>query len=706
MMEKTLLERFDIPIPRSFDDVNLIGIDNGDGEISACLASWTMKQERFTLQDLKLDPADVKTKLPNAYWISPNEQRFVLDASESELTRGDNGLRYYNFKRCPGTPESKERFVKDDREEDARSYEEVMSLGFGVAVRALYEKNPLVIDRNKPSIILVGRPSSVGWAQHEAEYAKLLEEGLKGKLRDITQCPVRVAVQSESWAALARETDPHWGGIKRGEVVLILDNGSSTFDVTAIQLDGLTKGGAGEDSFQFGGNQLDNNLLQLLRQEAERQYPGVEFQSKHGHKLGLRIKKEEYYGEYGDARQVSVYSVTLSGVRNDKGKAQKLLFHIDEDMMARALNEMPVSVFHYERSIGPMILKRRIDCASWLSACRTVYESFYRKLSPLFTKPGDAVHPKIPDRVILSGGVSVMPEARALVTEVFGVEPVITNLPNYSVSQGLAYVLGCEAQKAIYLQKLLKWLKETALPDAKSLRSSIIGAGADEDWDAMRKAMENWADAPRDCAISGWTEYYRKEFNPNLDLPVQEGARRWYQNNRLERVISEKLQAQFKRMFPEYADAFQYTLPPLPFDSLNGVQVTIQSDWDYFFGAMTADEDERVILSENSRNRTRSRDWRQNAFRHFLSLENSVRSGGVQSVHYSRKGFLGGAVDAVFGKRHTDISYPGLASMYGEKISVKAAEGIRNEIYALLAGQMKEYVELITPYFNMTSRKE
>lgn len=700
-----MLERFNIPIPRSFDEVNLIGLDYGDGEISAGFAVWDGNKGHFTLQDLKLDPAAVKAKLPNAYFISPNERRFVLDASEAELTKGDNGLRYYNFKRCPGTPESQERFLKDNGEEDTRSYEEVMSECFGIAVRELYKINPLVINRDKPTIILVGRPSSVGWAQHEAEYAELLEKGLQEALGDITQQSVRVAVQSESWAALARETDPRWGGIKRGEVVIILDNGSSTFDVTAIQLNGLAQGGAGEDSFQFGGNQLDNNLLELLRRELEKRYPGVEFASIHGHKLGLRISKEEHYGEYGDASQVVVYSATLSGVKNKKGKPQKLELRIDEDTMEQALNDMPVTVFHYEKAIGSMIKKRRIACDSWLSACRTVYESFYKKLSPLFTKAGDSAHPTIPDRVILSGGVSVMPELQELVKEVFGVNPVITNLPNYSVSQGLAYTLGCEVQKAIYLQQLLDWLK-SALPGAESLRSSIIGAGVDEDWDAMRKATENWANATQDCSIADWSAYHDKVFNSNLALPVQEGARRWYRDNNVESVVSEKLQAQFKQMFPEYADAFQYTLPSLHFESLNGVVVTINWNWTYFFGALTAEADKHAILSDSSLHRTRSRSWRQTALQKFLSLKESIRTGGTQSIYYSRTGFLGGVADALFGRPHTDASYPGLASMYSEKISTNVAAGIREEIYALLAEQMKEYVELITPYFNMTSRKE
>lgn len=67
----------------------------------------------------------------NAYYISSSVKRFVYDIKETDFTEG---MRYYNFKRCPGTAEAKAKYILDNGKTDDLTYEEVMAEGFNIAV--------------------------------------------------------------------------------------------------------------------------------------------------------------------------------------------------------------------------------------------------------------------------------------------------------------------------------------------------------------------------------------------------------------------------------------------------------------------------------------------------------------------------------------------------------------------------------------------
>ena len=193
------------------------------------------------------------------------------------------------------------------------------------------------------------------------------------------------------------------------------------------------------------------------------------------------------------------------------------------------MNKMPVSAFHFAEPAGSMLKKQRIDCSSWLDGCRKIYQAFYDEMEQFFVLPGDSAHPKVPHRIILSGGVSVMPEVKELVTEIFGVEPIMADHPNFSVSEGLAYVLISEVRKGQYLRELLSEIPGK-LPNANSLKEAIISAGVEEDWDTIKVSLQKWSGEPSPLSIEDWiTHFYRREFNTNLALPVQRGVEQWFQ---------------------------------------------------------------------------------------------------------------------------------------------------------------------------------
>ncbi len=705
-MKKTklipLLEQFHIPLPDKIDSYNLIGLDYGDGEISVMIVQWDMIKGGYSIKVLPLNEAATLWKNPNAYYISPTYRTLVVDVRESELTRNDGGVRYYNFKKCPGTEEAKNKFRLDDGQTRELTYEEVMAEGFNIAVNRVFQcETGGLIDRNKPTVILVGCPSSEGWENGKKEYARLLQSRLK--LPDSVTAPVYVAIHKESNAALARELDPKWGEkrIKRSEVIVILDNGSSTFDITVVGTHGIPEGG--EDSFQFGGNLLDENLLKLLWKELREQYGNREPVSYHGHKLGLRIAKENYYGMDGQLQLTAPYTITLRGEADKNGKKPRLTFFVDDRVMDQAINQIPVTAYHFEKAMGSMILKKPVSCDSWLEGCRTVYQSFYDEMKKFFVLKGnDPAHPVIPHRIIMSGGVSVMPEVRQLVKEVFGVEPVLTDHPNYCVSEGLAYVLISEVRKGQYLRDVMKQVREK-LPGAVSLKESVIRAGVHEDWETFKQSMKKWADKEELLSVKDWyMDYYKKEFNENLNLPVLQGAKAWFQEQNVEEIITGLLREKFNAIFPGYADDFRFDMPAIDFSALKGVCVTIESAAALVFGQMTANECSNAVFSMESYEKKRSKAWRSEGYENLLHLEQTIRGGGSLNVTYTytKKGLLGT-------KQKTGVktvSYKGLDQMYRDGLTDRVTEGIRNDVLALLEEPLKEYVETITPYFNMTAR--
>lgn len=695
-----LLEQFNIPLSETIDSYNFIGLDFGDGEISAAYGYWNSLENRFITKGLSLAERGTLMKNCNAYYISSSVKRFVYDIKETDFTEG---MRYYNFKRCPGTAEAKAKYILDNGKTDDLTYEEVMAEGFNIAVNTIFYCDSGMLDRNKPTIILVGCPSSIGWEKSKLEYSQLLHSRLSLP-RSITQ-PVYIAIHKESNAALARELDPKWGEkrIKRHEVIVILDNGSSTFDITVVGTNGIPENG--EDSYQFGGNLIDENLLYLMWKRLEEQYPGRTLAHEHGHKLGLRMAKETYYGIDGDLQSPSPYMATLNGEPDSKGRRPKLKFEIDDDVMEEALNEIPITMFHFAASTGAMIKKQKIICDSWLDGCRKIYQAFYDEMKQFFILPGaDPDHPVVPHRIILSGGVSVMPEVRALVKEVFGIDPVVTDRPNYAVSEGLSYVLSSEVRKGQYLRELLSEIPGK-LPNANSLKEAIISAGVEEDWDTIKVSLKKWSEEPSPRSLEDWyNHFYESEFNRNLGLPVQRGVDQWFKNGAVETKITKLLQEKFEKVFPEYVDEFHYTLPKIHFSALKGVLVTINCNHAFFFGQLTSNETPSEILSDNSFKMKRDKSWRLKAYQTVLAMEHKVRAGGSNSYTYTyikHRPIIGSKQVTA----STNIDYPGLDSMYRTRLTDTVIQGIRGEVLALLKEPLKEYVELITPYFNMTARQ-
>lgn len=698
-MKTFLLDRFGIATPENFEDCNLIGIDFGDGELSASSVMKNMDGS-LSVQSLALVPNGTKIKNVNAFYISPKETKLIYNVDDNRYMNQDGGIRYYNYKKCPGDEVAGYKYKKDDSVLGELTYREVMVKCFNCLVNVLFESNE-TLSRKKKTIILVGRPSSAGWESSELEYARMLQKGL---VLPEEQNEVFIAIAPESTAALASEMDPKLDKqrVNQKEIVVILDSGSSTFDITVVGPNGVV----GEDSYQFGGNQLDENLLELLKRSVEAYSPGAELETEHGHKLALRILKEDYYGIRGTGKMPQLYMPDLKNVKCN-GLEQEFEFRVDKRAMQKALEEMPVRAFRFEKGLSGKSRKMPPKTyKSWINACEEIYSYFYNKMSGYFTKPGDEGHTVVPDRIILSGGVSVMPEVQAAVKRVFGVQPTISPRPNYSVSLGLGYVLGTEIRKKQLLNKLFSELANE-LPDVDSLLKSIGDAGEDEEWGNFVSAAEDWLQSPGYHSIVNLKDLWStKYFNRDLEASLRNGAERWYKDKCLEKMIRDMLRRNFVQLFPDYTQQFSADLSDISFDGLGKTQVKIDDPFRYCAMEGNTFKDDQDL--QNFLNAPRDKDWRRQIVIRLRNAEHRVRKGGEFSFNVPvtiEKGLIFKRYEQEIRKQ--SWKYDGIRKMYlnDNAITRDVAVRCRTNIMELLHSPIKDFVENITPYFNMTAQQ-
>jgi len=678
MKSSNIFVRFHSPKP-NFSDYNLIGFDFGDGMLSACSVHWNAVEKRLVITPLYFDHAHARQQIVAAAYLGDEPSDADILVFEGGLVKDGSGASYYNYKRCPETEDAAEPFKFDApiprptpedplrlTEYSCLTYAQIMPRVFHLAINTLFDCNPGVLDRSKPTIILVGRPSSAHWTKSEAAYAKLLKQNLS--IRDCDQ-DVHVLIQSESTAALARHTDPSWhDAITRDEYVIVIDCGSSTFDVTLITPMGIPENG--EDSRQFGGNLLDANFLKLLQASVP---DGWTFEAPHGTKLTLRIKKEAYYGPRGTSCEDQVLKLPVVSANYER-KNHK--FDIDDDSVRKAVQEMPVTYFEYIESITGLSLPKRVDCASWLDGVRRIFRQFHDKLTLLL--PQD--HTNF-DRVILSGGVSIMPEVQQAVTDIFGVQPMVSDSLNFSVAEGLAYVLGVEARKQALIAQLKEKLSDcfpTSWSSTSDLRNAIADAGAAEDWGVVRDSLKAWANEKDSLTQEDWRQkffapLFQQHAAQNLGSNVIDGTRAWYEKQEVGENIHQLLHSTFDELFPGYKNQFAYRINPNAYlNALAGVTVNVQIRNRTIFGLWHGFWKPNSPLDQPTR---------QNLYKNALANQHVIIHG----------------LNTMFN------NHPGLRTGYLTEITAERAEKIIGDLMILHYDAIEDFVETITPYFMMTA---
>jgi len=189
---------------------------------------------------------------------------------------------------------------------------------------------------------------------------------------------------------------------------------------------------------------------------------------------------------------------------------------------------------------------------SWLAGCRHVLQQFCDKTKGLYPAGSH-----LNRRLILTGGVSNMPEVRKIAEEVFGVKAELADSPSQTVSNGLALILGSEILKKALLAQVEETIlaKKSPVPGPETLLEELISAAAEEDLDFYEAVIRNWAEGDGTKTMK---ECYDTFLDDDFALIAMGGkfaetaCRNWFQKHSIDRKVEKVLADTFRQMFPKF----------------------------------------------------------------------------------------------------------------------------------------------------------
>lgn len=578
-----IFQHFGVPVP-DINQVNMISVDFGDGMLSANIAQYDSAEEKIACRPLYFDDAHQVMQYPAAVYMEEEtpEKDLLL------MHQNNPAAAFYNYKRCPQTPQAKVKYGFDDEVEVERAgetirtresrlnYEQVMARAFNAVMNHLFACNAQseqsLLSRVKPTYIFVGRPSGTVWEKHDRYYAELLQSSLHIKGYDQ---PVYILIQAESTAALAIHTQGEQA-ITDDMYVLVLDLGSSTFDATLITPHGIPRGG--EDSRQFGANLLDEVLVMML---LSRMKEGMRLAMPHGLKLRVRRKKEEYYGPDGySENRTTIYEYVVGG------DEEEIELKLNKKTMREALesDRWPVKYCTYmAHESGALIPQWRKQ--PWLAACKEIFADFRERMAAFLPEGKTGF-----DRVILTGGVAIMPEVIEAAQEIYG--DVVTTSKDrcFAVSQGLAYMLYVEARKQELIDQflgrksvkrdrrgnegnklitVLRWIQDLSVSTPRhilmeddrvaELRDGIVSGLCDELRSILTATIKKWgADTEDKRTIEeAFQEEWEKKQESVLRQVASDAVKVWKKD------VDQEFESQLKRQVVELFPNVRRMLEPV-----------------------------------------------------------------------------------------------------------------------------------------------
>ncbi len=535
------------------EEAGVAGIDFGAGEITGSRAVF--RYGRLELRDLETDNNHRK-------WIytAYNDEHRVV----GEECLKYPGEIYTNFKRNP--EDAEELYGK--RLTGAYTYGYLMEKAFCCSVRDMIRNRDIIGDcggkEEKDLYLFVGRPAGNAWELHEKEYREILE----GSLHEIAEKPVEleggvsvrirphVIVYSEAEAAMANEY--YRGNIAPDETVVVIDGGSSTFDCVIVRNGRVLN----EYSRQVGAGMLERNMFDLCllgeeaaalsfdeRRSRREEMAGWVSDSVGNHMIQLRRRKEEYFGPNGnDGNQYDRYPLLVKGAR--------VLSDIDDAFMNTVIHRMPVridrSYLDEEDAFGG---NHTQDYPDFYHAVRAFFEGARARCADKTT--GEPVQA---DRIILTGGATVMPFVQELAAEVFQTDSrgIRMEAPSgdrrYSVSRGLAYMGYVELTK--YRESLRT--RSEVHQTFRQLRAEMIfrvrAVCAEEIWkEFYLKNLGQWALDDEKQTLKDW-------LNMGYHIPVdvvRECVGKLLAEKDVVGTVNRVLAENFHRLFPGEARRYE-----------------------------------------------------------------------------------------------------------------------------------------------------
>lgn len=423
-------KKFGISKPESYDYV--IGFDLGDSQSSAAIfriddPAWTQPK------DLYIGP-DEATKI-NTALVYDKDGNIVVDKTDA-LTAyaGTECQLASHFKVRPG------RLLADEPHPGTPFTKKRLMVEFlKVAIGNIFSNNPPSLLKGR-GLLGIGCPSSPDWLENDmdCEYARLLRPALKelGVNLDIVVMPESRAALLKAYRENTFDSD-FCNAINKG--VVVIDHGSSTLDVTAIDFNSNTQT---DMSVNLGAKLIERAMLRHTLElnsvaEADLYLPMA------WRLLDLRIAKEAYYSNPRGLRRVYFEKTDGSSFRTT----------IDTQFMRHVTAESEVS--YSSPSTGPVKGPWEKLHSDFLASC-------LGRINP-DGEPFEGV-------VILTGGASRMDFTFDTAGRIFGPSAHLKRDldPGFCVSRGLAWGLHTDLEAMKLTGKVIS---DSTLSVSRILRS-------------------------------------------------------------------------------------------------------------------------------------------------------------------------------------------------------------------------------------------
>ena len=559
MRKETIWEYFGVK-PKNPDNISVVGIDFGAGELTACLA--TLRYGELGLEDLAVDNYNTRW----AYTAYNDEHKIIGE----EVIKYPEEI-YTNFKKNP--EDAMEKYGA--WLEGGLTYQYLMEKTFFCLIRNLL-KNKIILgdcrgQEEKEIFLFVGRPSSNAWESYAKEYQRILQGSLhelESKIWELepgvkVKVKLSVIVYSEAEAAMASEY--YRETIDPKETIVVIDGGSSTFDCVVVRNGKVI----GEYSRQVGAGMIEKNMFDicLLELDKDRKKAGISVDQRKAehdakvsmvdfnegvHTIELRKRKEDYFGPDGTrAYDDNRYSIYMNSSRKR--------WDIDHAFMELAIQKMPVRV---ERSYLDEEDKfggnHTQDYASFWCAV----EAFVKGAKERCVEKETREELKV-DRIILTGGATVMPFVQEIVREVFQVEknqiqleqPSLTR--RFSVSRGLAYMGYVELTKYQEFTKIKQHIQKKLEALREKISAQVRATCKEEIWkEVYIKQIDQWVEEPAMKTLYDWIQI---TYHIPIDV-VRNDLGEFMEKEGVIGELNQVLQENFHKLFPKADCEYHYKM--------------------------------------------------------------------------------------------------------------------------------------------------
>lgn len=487
------------------DNMNIIGIDFGHGEVSAtCMKIREGKAERIRLQINPSDSDDGR-KLPSVVYRYPDPN--------------NPGTFLYNLKR-KGEIVIKFKNKITELDKDARKKEAFREFIKLVVEKITENSNDLFRDKHGNvfhSRLYIAAPTS--WASEEQEqYREFFNNALNelaGKDKFVNDIfgmnPIEWVINESDAAFFTHRSDGY---------VLIIDYGSSTIDYTLmynnkkIDIDNL--------SSRIGASAVESAIFMAYRTQPDPNY------------LSVKKATEEILAQE-KCEHVNVDEWIEYAFRNEKERA----YSTDQNMMRLFCNVA------YSATNNELYNNEKYLFQFYVKSIDALISNYKEKVKKSFENVKNTIDSKIGNEenlscIILSGGAAKMNWVTSMVEEVFGMkyDKERGNIfrdsnPAYVVSDGIAE----------YARLQEECLADIAQRVEKSAEGESFNCLYDDAWNhavkdligsSLKKTCDDYANAAKDESVNEFIGHLkdcfkaftqREDFKGQLDIRVKDALK-------------------------------------------------------------------------------------------------------------------------------------------------------------------------------------